>query len=320
VTVVVSPEYPDVDIDQVKLYAGLLEFPREEVVAETLSSSFDQTAGERELSIQIDTPDLVTDRNYHYLVGLLPADTTENDIDYTELTLIMETDPFELQSNGSNGDIQRSSYDGELDDDSGDEYSRKEIEGAYDLSVSGRTDGRDWEVTFFAWKSAHVEGERRSRGRSRPEYVAYELEDGTAPELASLLDEKAEELGFSGRQKVEFVIDFVQSLPYVPDDVSKGFDDYTKFIIETLPEMGGDCEDTAIMLAAVLEAEPFGYDMILIQPPGHMAAGIYDTNPPDYYWELDGRKYSYIETTGTGWSIGDLPEDYVGESAYTYQV
>jgi len=252
------------------------------------------------------------------MVGLVPADNVEDDINFNEMNLVMESDAFSIVGDGPG--IERASYSEELDDDSGDGYSREAIEGAYNLSVSGRTNGESWEVGFFAWKSAHVEGARRSRGRSRPEYVSYELTEGTANELATLLNEDAESLGLSAREKVEFAIDFVQALPYVPDDVSKGFDDYTKFIIETLPEMGGDCEDTAIMLASILEAEAFNYDMILIQPPGHMAAGIADSDPSGYYWELDGTKYSYIETTGSGWGIGDLPEEYVGEEARLHQV
>lgn len=77
--------------------------------------------------------------------------------------------------------------------------------------------------------------------------------------------------------------------------------------METMPEMGGDCEDTSILLASVLQAEPFGYDTILIQPPGHMAVGIYQESPAGYYWELDGRTYSYIETTGQGWASVTVP-------------
>ena len=116
------------------------------------------------------------------------------------------------------------------------------------------------------------------------------------------------------------VIDFVQPLLYVPDDVSKGYDDYTKFIMETMPEMGGDCEDSSILLASILQSEAFNYDMILIQPPEHMAVGIWQSDPEGYYWELDGRTYSYIETTGQGWGVGDLPEEYEGDSARLHQV
>lgn len=136
-----------------------------------------------------------------------------------------------------------------------------------------------------------------------------------------MLNKEAEDNGITNKvSQVGFIIDFVQRLPYVPDDVSKGFDDYTKFIMETFVELSGDCEDTSIMLASLLEAEPFGYDMILIQPPGHMGAGIWQSEPSGYYWELDGRKYSYIETTGEGWGIGDCPDDYRGQRAYLHQV
>lgn len=149
----------------------------------------------------------------------------------------------------------------------------------------------------------------------------YELTQGFGTNLAGILNSIADDLDFTDEyQKVSFVIDFVQRLPYVTDDVSKGFDDYTKFLIETMAEGNGDCEDTAIMLAAVLQARDFNYDMILIQPPGHMAAGIYQKEPEGWYYELDGRKYSYIETTGEGWGIGDCPEEYQGVEAQLHQV
>ena len=73
------------------------------------------------------------------------------------------------------------------------------------------------------------------------------------------------------------------------------------------------------MLCGILQSEPFNYDMVLIQPPGHMAAGIYGGDGlPRYYWELDGQKYYYIETTGVGWAIGDVPDEY--DTAHVYQV
>jgi hypothetical protein len=229
----------------------------------------------------------------------------------------METDAFGTRDGYT---IQRNPYPDELDDASGDGFTREAIEGAYDLSLSGLTNGKAWTVGFFGYKSAHALAAERSRGRSRPEYVSYELTQGTAQELGTLLKDNADSLGFTDHRAVEFAIDFVQSLPYVPDDVSTGFDDYTKFIMETLPEMAGDCEDVAIMLASILQADAFNYDMILIQPPGHMAAGLWQEDPSGYYWGVDGRKYAYIECTGEGWGIGDLPEEYRGSSAYTYQV
>jgi hypothetical protein len=102
--------------------------------------------------------------------------------------------------------------------------------------------------------------------------------------------------------------------------VSTDFDDYTKSVIETLVEGGGDCEDSAILMAAVLQADSFNYDCILIQPPGHMAVGVYGTDLPGAYWEYEGRRYYYLETTGDGWSVGKIPEEYEGASAYLYDV
>lgn len=318
VTVVVHPDEPSTNSNQVELYAALVEFPREQIVDEVVGSIFNRTSEKQEQTVRIDSSSVDIRTKYHYIVGLVPKGTVATDIDYSNLTLIMETDPFKFSSDRKQ--IQRTGFDGELHDDSGQNYSRNSVEGAYQLEISGRTGGRGWTVGFFAYKSAHAVAQRRSRGRSYPEYVNFELTGGTGAWLAKLLKDEAEALGYSGHNLIEFVIDFVQSLPYVPDDVSRGYDQYTKFIMETITEMGGDCEDTAIMLSSILQAEPFDYDMVLIQPPGHMAAGIWQEDPSGYYWARDGRKYAYIETTGQGWGIGDLPEDYRGSQAYVHQV
>jgi len=60
--------------------------------------------------------------------------------------------------------------------------------------------------------------------------------------------------------------------------------------------------------------------MILIEPPGHMAAGVYSEEIDGYHYELDSRDYYFIETTGTGWGVGDIPEQYEGERASLYRV
>ena len=318
VDAVVDPDYPETSFDTAKLYAGLVQFPRGGIVAEGLSQSFDRSDGQQRSSVSIDPPTPDRGQSYYYLVGLVPGSMDEDAIDLNRLSTIMETDAFAFDSNARQ--IERVNYDSELPDDSGDNYSRNNVEGAYNLSLSGRTKGENWTINFFAYKSAHADRVEIARGRSRAEYVSYELTEGTAPELARLLKDEADERGYSALETVAFVIDFVQAFPYVPDDVSKGFDDYTKFIMETVTEMGGDCEDSSILLASLFESEPFGYDTILIQPPGHMAVGAYQTDPDGYYWELDGRKYSYIETTGRGWGIGDCPAQYQDAEAYLYQV
>lgn len=318
VETVIHPDIPQTDFDVTEVLVLAYEYPRADFIAQATSDAFRRSDGTQTITVDVDMTSAPGGTRLQYIAHLVPADKSIEELTSDDVTSIMETDAFELSRNGT---IERAPHPDHLEDDQGDSYSRDAVEGSYSLTVNGRTEGRDWTVNFVGYKSAYLQATDRSRGRSRPEYVSYELTDGTAPLLAEILDSQAEANGFtSKREKVEFVIDFVQRLPYVPDDVSKGFDDYTKFIIETLVELGGDCEDSAILLASVLEAEPFNYDMILIEPPGHMATGILSEDPRGYYFEYDGGKYSYIETTGEGWGIGDVPDIYQGEEAYLYQV
>jgi hypothetical protein len=294
------------------------EFPRNGTVARNTGSAFTLSESGTDLTVSLDRAELPTETRLEVSAFVIP-DRPDDEIEDDEWAYLMSTDPFELRE--PDRGMLRAPHPDSLESDSGDAFERTLIEGAYELEVSGRTNGTDWTSELIIWKAAYVEAVDRSRGRSRSEYVDYELTEGIGGELAGILDSDAEDNGFTGsREKVDFVIDFVQRLPYVTDDVSKGFDDYTKFVVETMAEAEGDCEDTSIMLASILEADPFGYDAILIQPPGHMACGGYQDDPEGWYWELDGRTYSYVETTGEGWGIGDCPEEYQNAEATLHQV
>lgn len=150
-------------------------------------------------------------------------------------------------------------------------------------------------------------------------YVTDPLDDSFIDEMVAEFEEAAQEEGYSDFETVNFTVAFVQSLPYTSDAVTTSYDEYPRYPIETLVDNGGDCEDTSILMAAILKA--MGYGVILINPPGHMAVGvlggevIYGT-----YWEHDGEKYFYLETTGSGWEIGEIPSEYEGESAYLYDI
>ena len=107
---------------------------------------------------------------------------------------------------------------------------------------------------------------------------------------------------------VDFVLSFVQSLPYTLDDVTTGFDEFRRYAVETLIEGGGDCEDTTILVAAILRG--LGEETALIFTPGHIAIGVsgdYTGSSLTY----NGIKYFYCETTGTGWTVGKLPTSVV---------
>ncbi|RYD05922.1 hypothetical protein N752_06670 [Desulforamulus aquiferis] len=38
--------------------------------------------------------------------------------------------------------------------------------------------------------------------------------------------------------------------------------------------------------------------------------GVKGENLSGVYYEFQGEKYYYVETTGTGWKIGQIPDEY----------
>jgi len=145
-------------------------------------------------------------------------------------------------------------------------------------------------------------------------YVTHPYDDEFINTIIRKFNFIALEEHLTEENKISLVISFVQSLPYTVDSVTTPFDEYPRYPLETLIDNGGDCEDTSILTASLLKA--MNYDVILISPPEHMAVGV---NIESYgsYWEYDGLKYYYLETTNTGWNIGDFPED-LSETAYLY--
>lgn len=110
--------------------------------------------------------------------------------------------------------------------------------------------------------------------------------------------------GWSKQDRINFVLSFVQSLPYTLDTVSTGYDEFRRYAIETLIDGGGDCEDTTILVAAILRG--LGEKTVLIFTPGHIAIGV-SGNFSGASVTYNGTEYYYCETTGTGWTVGDLP-------------
>jgi hypothetical protein len=139
-------------------------------------------------------------------------------------------------------------------------------------------------------------------------YVTHPLDDAFIASIAKQFNSVARQEGFSPEQTVNFVAAFVQSLEYVADPGPEIPHEYPKYPLETLVEQKGDCEDTSILLASVLEA--MGFDVVLIAPPEHMAVGVSGKNLSGIYYKYSGRKYYYLETTDPGWFVGELPNEY----------
>lgn len=148
-------------------------------------------------------------------------------------------------------------------------------------------------------------------------YEAYQgyvqPDDRTVNALAQILKFYAQTASYKSYEEVSFLLAFVQEMPYTSDEVTKG-DNYPKYPIETLADKGGDCEDTSALLASITANEKyFNYGTALIVIDDHMAVGVTgNEGVGGTYFEVGGRRYYYCETTGKGYAIGELPEQYVG--------
>lgn len=304
------------EVDRVSVGVVVSDYPTGETHAFAESRTLAVSGFPHDVALDVDTASAPTGERLFYYAAFFP-DGSASDRDPIPL---MSTDPVRLARDRSR--LVRDPHPDDLGPASDGGFERRVVEGQYNLALTGRTTGRSWRVGLTLSKSGYLAEKLTDHGRARPEFVTYEMTQGQGRPLARLLAQDAADNGITGkREQVEFVIDVVQRLPYVPDDVSTGFDDYTKFIAETVAEGAGDCEDTSIMLASVLQADPFGYDTVLLQPPGHMAVGVRGADDlPGYYFEYDGARYYYVETTGEGWGIGDLPEEYRDDRVRIYQV
>ncbi len=135
-----------------------------------------------------------------------------------------------------------------------------------------------------------------------------------AEELRSL----ASTQGYDDYETANFVLRFVQSLQYTYDNVTTPRNEYWRFPVETLVDETGDCEDTAILYASLMES--LGYDAVLVLLPSHAGVGIAGNDYPGSYYSYNGVKYYYCETTSIGWAVGAIPPLYEDETASLIQV
>lgn len=109
-------------------------------------------------------------------------------------------------------------------------------------------------------------------------------------------------------------IDFVLSMIYQYDIDYISKPDYPKFAIETIIDTKGDCEDTSFLMASILMA--LNYDVVLLLYSDHMAVGVWCNSCSGTFFNHNGRKYFFLETTGyeDNWEIGKIWGKYEKES------
>jgi hypothetical protein len=198
------------------------------------------------------------------------------------------------------------------------EWTYKGSRGQFNIQVSKEA---------YEWFKTSNADDRRTfvRAGDFSYYVVSSADDETMKDLANCLSEAAKKHGWDEMETVGFLLSYVQAMPYTSDKVTTGYDEYPRYPIETIVDGGGDCEDTSILLASLVRA--MGYDVVLLELPGHMAVGFplsEDTirNWPNghhgyslaYYTREDGRHWAYCETTGEGWRLGQMPDDLTGSA------
>ncbi len=159
--------------------------------------------------------------------------------------------------------------------------------------------------------------------RPRPptaDYTLYATDDGDIEiieDLAATLASYADSLELDEYERIHFIAAFAQQIEYAYDIDTKGVDDYGRYPIETLVDQHGDCEDSSILLGKILHT--LGYDVVMVLLPDHMALGVREGSKfSGTYYEHNGIRYYYLETTSLAGRIGMVPEEYQGQGAYIY--
>jgi hypothetical protein len=158
------------------------------------------------------------------------------------------------------------------------------------------------------------------RIRIGPEDFGYftTTQDSYIKTLAEKLNETASQAGYSSYEEVNFILSFVQNIPYKTDNESTGYQSYPRFPIETLVDNVGDCKSHSTLFSSLMLV--LGFGTVYINPPNHLAVGILGNDLKGTYWTYNGDTYYYCETTGVGFKIGDLPQEFDGQTAKVFPI
>lgn len=141
----------------------------------------------------------------------------------------------------------------------------------------------------------------------------------SAPEvvhLANKLLRLGRARGYQATEQLCFTLAFIQQgIRYAPDisPHTGQIIEYPKYPLETLMDRAGDCEDQAILAAALLQR--MGYQVALLVLPTHVALGVAGLNLPGAYVTepTSGICYYYVETTVPHWLPGEVPRQFQPE-------
>ncbi len=142
-------------------------------------------------------------------------------------------------------------------------------------------------------------------------------DDGLMDNLVYRLDEIALAEGLSNQERIGLTLRFVQSLTYATDNATLSLDEYPRYPVETLFEKRGDCEDTSILLAAIMTDMGYEVALLVFEDLDHIGLGVAFPFKYGNSWIYEGKRYWYLDASGTrpiGWS----PAEYAQTAAYVY--
>ena len=199
------------------------------------------------------------------------------------------------------------------------------VPGAINKSYNWEFENQEYTVVIALDRKEYNKARSTPRAEPRnPEdylrYARQSVRDGTdALEDLVRAFHRVKRQRWNAERRANFVLAFVQELPYRFDIEATGYDDYPKTAIETLVEGEGDCEDTSILLASILRQMGFEVALILPLPrtpkeQGHAAVGV-KGNFAGYRYTYNESNYYYCETAhnlprGYYFTVGELPKDY----------
>lgn len=179
-------------------------------------------------------------------------------------------------------------------------------------SYSWNYEGYRWHLTLMLDDKLYDTYESRTRKRDYDLFASDPYDDQLVKNISDAFFSLSKEYGLEEDKIPGLCVSFIQSLNYTSDLISSGYDQYPRFPYETLYDNGGDCEDTSILSVAILQE--MGYDVVLLELPEHMAIGLKcDPETEGKSFEYNNNHYYYLETTGSNWQIGEMPEEYENE-------
>jgi hypothetical protein len=150
-------------------------------------------------------------------------------------------------------------------------------------------------------------------------YIRYPREqfNASVQQVAAFFRKHSETHGFSPLMEMANIVCFVRSIRYAPDEETRNQPEWANFAVETLYDAAGDCEDHAILAAALLHY--LGHSVALfyldLEDCGHIAIGFECPDGGGIFFATgaDGRTYYYVETvpTSSAERVGDLSAEFL---------